>query len=203
VIGAAEVATSHQQAVKRAPIYRRPLSYMKKIGQYLLPSLVGYNGGMSQAAQKPNISKSLSDTEKLAVSFVTNLKPAKSGATIFGLAGDLGSGKTTFTKEVATLFGIKKEGVTSPTFVIMKIYKPRATRFTLHASRFTHLIHIDAYRLEKSDELLHLGWKEISKDKNNLIFIEWPERVKEILPKTTKTIYFEFIDENTRSIVLP
>jgi tRNA threonylcarbamoyl adenosine modification protein YjeE len=107
----------------------------------------------------------------------------------------LGSGKTTFTKEVASLLGIKKEEVTSPTFVIEKIY-------AIQHKDFTHLIHIDAYRLEKSEELLHLGWEEITKDKNNLIFVEWGEKVKNILPRETKTIRFEFIDENTRTIEL-
>lgn len=145
-------------------------------------------------------SKNLSDTENLAFSFIKNLKPAQSGATIFGLSGDLGSGKTTFTKEVAKLFGIKKEEVTSPTFVIMKIYKLKAKSYQLG---FAHLIHIDAYRLEKSDELLHLGWKEISEDKNNLIFIEWPEKVKSLMPKNAQTIYFEFVDENMRKISMP
>jgi len=145
------------------------------------------------------ISKNLEETADFAVSFVKNLKPAKNGATVFGLSGDLGSGKTTFTKEVASLLGIKKEEVTSPTFVIEKIYKLKANSYKLD---FSHLIHIDAYRLEKAEELLHLGWKEITADPKNLIFIEWGEKVKEILPLQTRTILFEFVDENTRTIQL-
>lgn len=155
-----------------------------------------YNGAMSKASLHSKIkSKTLEETADFALSFVQNLKPSKEGATVFNLSGDLGSGKTTFTKEVAYLLGIKKEEVTSPTFVIEKIY-------AIQHRDFTHLIHIDAYRLEKPEELLHLGWEEIIKDRKNLIFIEWGEKVKSILPQETKTIRFEFIDESTRTIEL-
>ena len=100
------------------------------------------------------------------------------GALIVGLYGDLGSGKTAFTQVVAKCLGVK-ETVTSPTFVIEKIYK-------LDHRDFEHLIHIDAYRLKNGDELLHLGWEEIAKNPKNIIFIEWPERVAEILPNNMK-----------------
>lgn len=113
-------------------------------------------------------------------------------AQVFGLAGNLGSGKTTFTQAVAKALGVN-EGVTSPTFVIEKIYK-------LSGQVFDRLIHIDAYRLESGRELLQLGWHEISSDPKNLIMIEWPERVADILPADLKKINFAFIDEKTREI---
>lgn len=163
-------------------------------GEKALPLV--YNGAMIGTPTKDKIiSKGLEETADFALSLVKNLKPRDSGATIFGLSGDLGSGKTTFTKEVASLLGIKKEEVTSPTFVIEKIY-------AINHPGFSHLIHIDAYRLEKADELLHLGWQEIIADPKNLIFVEWPERVKSVLPKQTQTVFFEFVDENTRTIQL-
>ncbi|MFQ5662136.1 MAG: tRNA (adenosine(37)-N6)-threonylcarbamoyltransferase complex ATPase subunit type 1 TsaE, partial [Candidatus Paceibacteria bacterium] len=62
-------------------------------------------------------------------------------------------------------------------------------------------IHIDAYCLESASELKSLGWEEISKNSKNIIFIEWPENVKEILPKDKQEIHFKFIDENTREIL--
>ena len=114
------------------------------------------------------------------------------GALIVGLYGDLGSGKTAFTQVVEKCLGVK-ETVTSPTFVIEKIYK-------LDHRDFEHLIHIDAYRLKNGDELLHLGWEEIAKNPKNIIFIEWPERVAEILPNNMKKIYFTFVNEDTREI---
>ena len=139
------------------------------------------------------LSKSLNDTENTAREFVEKefVKNSK-GALVVGLYGDLGSGKTAFTQAVAKYLGVK-ETVTSPTFVIEKIYK-------LENGNFDHLIHIDAYRLESGKELIHLGWEEISKNPKNIIFIEWPERVAEILPKDIKKIRFTFSNENTREI---
>lgn len=137
------------------------------------------------------LSKSLKDTEKIAREFVEKeFVRNKDGAFVVGLYGDLGSGKTAFTQATAKCLGVK-ETVTSPTFVIEKIYK-------LENKNFDHLIHIDAYRLKNGDELLHLGWEEIAKNPKNIIFIEWPERVAEILPDNIKKISFTFVDEQTR-----
>lgn len=141
------------------------------------------------------LSKSLKDTEKIAREFVEKeFVKNEDGAFVVGLYGDLGSGKTAFTQAVAKCLGVK-EAVTSPTFVIEKIYK-------LDNKNFEHLIHIDAYRLESGNELLHLGWEEIAKNPKNIIFIEWPEKVAEILPKDVKKIYFTFVNGNTRDIRL-
>jgi tRNA threonylcarbamoyladenosine biosynthesis protein TsaE len=65
---------------------------------------------------------------------------------------------------------------------------------------FKNLIHIDAYRLEKAHELEVLGFKELLKDQGNLIVLEWPERVSDILPSDLSKIYFKFISENEREI---
>ena len=108
-------------------------------------------------------SNSVSETGNLAKDFLNNIE-RKNQAKVVGLRGDLGSAKTTFVKAVAEHLGLKQT-VSSPTFVIEKIYK-------LDSQKFKHLIHIDAYRLEKGEELLNLGWQDISKDPDNLIFIE-------------------------------
>src|SRR3989338_8035019 len=86
------------------------------------------------------ISKNLVDTQKLAKDFLKNIQPQKKEATIIGLYGDLGTGKTTFVQALARQAGIKRK-VNSPTFVIMKNYELRITNFK-------KLIHIDAYRLK-------------------------------------------------------
>lgn len=117
-------------------------------------------------------------------------------ATVYGLSGDLGSGKTTFTKEVAEILGISKDEVTSPTFVIEK-------KYAITHVQFTHLIHIDAYRLESSKELENIGWNEVTQSSQNLILIEWPEKVRDIMPEFSQTIYFKCIDESAREITLP
>lgn len=129
---------------------------------------------------------------KFAISIANKTKIGKK-ATIFCLYGDLGSGKTTFTKGFVSAFGVK-QNVTSPTFVIEKIYKlPKPTNFQ-------HIIHIDAYRLNSGEEMIELGWNEIIENPENIILIEWPNNISDILPSNTRSIYFKFIDENTREV---
>ena len=134
---------------------------------------------------------SLEETQTLAKQVVERLVPADT-ACILALQGDLGSGKTAFTKGIAKAFGVTEE-VTSPTFVIEKVYQ-------LTDQKFEHLIHIDAYRLESVDELRSLGWDEIASDPQNCIVLEWPEKVESIIPDTAHTLTFTFVDEDTRKI---
>lgn len=124
------------------------------------------------------ISNSLEETQKIADDFIKNISPKSDSAFVVGLSGDLGAGKTAFTKCIAKSLGVE-ETVTSPTFVIEKIYE-------LENQKFSHLIHIDAYRLESGEELLNLGWQRIISDPKNLILIEWPEKVSSVMPEHTK-----------------
>jgi len=127
-----------------------------------------------------------------AKDYISSLKPSKDSATVVALSGELGVGKTAFTQEVASALGIK-EKVTSPTFVIEKIYP-------LTHPLFSRLIHIDAYRLSSGEELEKLGWKELLQDPQTLIFIEWPKNVSSVIPVGAKVLTFTVIDEDTRSI---
>ena len=122
---------------------------------------------------------------------------------IICLYGDLGSGKTTFTQGLAEELEIK-EIVNSPTFLIMKKYSARRDEalprlYMARAKKYT-LYHFDCYRISDHQEILDLGWKEIISGENNIIVIEWPEKIKEILPKKRLDIEFEFVDENTRRV---
>lgn len=137
-------------------------------------------------------SKSKEETQALAQEWIKSLDTSSDSALVVGLYGNLGSGKTTFTQAVAKEMGVK-DIVNSPTFVIEKIYE------TDH-SHFIRLIHIDAYRLEKGRELQDLNFEELINNPHNLILIEWPENVKEILPENMQKIAFTFIDENIREI---
>lgn len=136
--------------------------------------------------------KDLTETKRIAADFVATLRPVADRARVVGLYGDLGAGKTSFTQGVAEALGITISLV-SPTFVIEKIYE-------LTNRPFTHLIHIDAYRLEQPQELLHLGWEEICADPKNLIFIEWPERVAPIMPAHTAIHFTALPVEGERDI---
>jgi len=122
-------------------------------------------------------------------------KNSSEWASVVALSGDLGAGKTTLTKSIAKILEIKKD-ITSPTFVIEKVYGiPKKTK-----SKFCRLIHIDAYRLENSYELDVLGWHEIVNDSSNIIFIEWPENVKKALPTDTLWVKLTHVDDTTRDI---
>jgi len=112
---------------------------------------------------------------------------------IVGLIGELGSGKTTFIQGMAKGLRIK-ERITSPTFVIMK-------RYIILKKKVSSFYHIDCYRVQSKD-LLDLGLKEIINQPENLIVIEWAEKVKKILPRDTFWIKFEYLDKDKRKIIL-
>jgi len=131
------------------------------------------------------ISNSLSETEKLAKKFLTENSDVK----LVGLVGDLGSGKTAFVKGIAKALKIKRN-ITSPTFVIEKIYPYGDQK----------LVHIDAYRLSSSHDFEAIGFSELLADKLNIIFIEWPERVFSQFPENMKIIKFKYVDEKKRKI---
>lgn len=122
-------------------------------------------------------------------------KNASNWASVVALLGDLGAGKTTLTKNIAQILEIKID-VTSPTFVIEKIYGiPKKTK-----SRFSRLVHVDAYRLDSGKELDTLGWHEIVNDPKNIIFVEWPENVKESLPENTIWVKLTHAGDTVRDI---
>lgn len=128
------------------------------------------------------------------------LKMKNNKARVIALSGELGAGKTTLTQELAKQFGIK-DVVISPTFVIMKAYDIRQD--SEYYNYFKRLVHIDAYRLDSHLDLYKIGWSEIENDKDNLIIIEWPERVKKCLTKEALWVKLNHIDDETRGIHTP
>ena len=102
------------------------------------------------------------------------------------LSGDLGAGKTTFTKGIGQGLGITKV-INSPTFTILKQYQGRL-----------NLSHFDAYRLEGQDD--DLGFEEIF-DSDDVCVVEWANFIEDILPVDCLTIEIKKIDENIREFV--
>ena len=115
-------------------------------------------------------SYSLKDTSNIAreIYSICLSKKKDFSPVILFLQGDLGSGKTALVKEIAKVMGVE-EIVVSPTYLLVKEYPV--------SSDFESLVHFDAYRLEKPDEIEHLGFNEFLK-KNCLIAIEWPEKIE-------------------------
>jgi len=140
------------------------------------------------------ITKSSKETKKagMALGQILGREPLSNKALVVALEGDLGSGKTTFIQGLAQ--GLKvKENILSPTFVIQK-------DFLLKLKNFKNLYHIDAYRLKNPEELLELGFKDLIGNPENLIVIEWADKIKKILPKNILRIKFENLGENKRRI---
>lgn len=128
--------------------------------------------------------KSTKETKEIAKLFLQSVtKSSKGGPLILALEGELGSGKTTFTQGLARALGIR-EKVLSPTFVLLKSYRLPAGK------KFKHLIHIDCYRLDSSKDLLRLGFRELFKDRDAIILVEWADRVTKIIP--TDAIWIKF-----------
>jgi tRNA threonylcarbamoyladenosine biosynthesis protein TsaE len=125
-------------------------------------------------------------------------KMKNKSAKILALSGELGAGKTTLTQELARQLGIK-ENLITPTYIIMKAYNIDTDSIYYKESK--KLIHIDAYRLDSSEELLKIGWEEIKKEKENLIIIEWPEKVESCLDKDIFWVKLEHVDDQTRSVI--
>ena len=104
-----------------------------------------------------------------------------SGSAIITLSGDLGAGKTTFTKGFSEGLGVKKT-VTSPTFSLMNVYPVQDHQ------EIEQFVHIDTYRLENEEELRAIGVEEYLGDAKTIVMIEWPEKVAVMLKKYKNVI---------------
>lgn len=129
------------------------------------------------------ISYETSDTIDFAKKLAKHIKPSD----VIALEGDLGAGKTTFTKGLAEGLGIKRV-VNSPTFTIIKEYQGTLP-----------LYHMDVYRLEDSYE--DLGFDEYFEG-NGLTVVEWAHIIEEQLPRELLTIYLKHGKNDTREITL-
>jgi tRNA threonylcarbamoyladenosine biosynthesis protein TsaE len=117
-------------------------------------------------------------------------KELKPGDTI-SLEGDLGTGKTAFTKGIASGLGIE-DHITSPTFTLVNTY---IGKVVLH--------HFDVYRIDDPDELLAIGWEEYFSD-DAITVVEWGDLVSDILPPNVIRILFQRDDSapDSRSIII-
>lgn len=128
-------------------------------------------------------------------------------ALVLGLEGDLGGGKTTFLQGLAKGLGIR-EKILSPTFVIMRKFPiSNGARQSGRVAgglepQFLNFYHIDCYRIEKSKEILDLGFKEIISNPKNIVAIEWADRIQKILPGDTIIFKFSLVAKKKRKIMI-
>ena len=129
------------------------------------------------------ISHSPAETEE----FAFNLAKRISAPRVICLTGDLGAGKTAFTRGFARYFGIEK-GVSSPTFIIMHRYMGHEV-----------INHYDLYRISDFDELCDIGFEE--QIESGISIIEWPDNFMEFLPEDKIMIKITRLGDNERLIV--
>ena len=132
------------------------------------------------------ISKSVQETIEFASEFATSLK----GGEVITLSGDLGAGKTVFSKGIAKGLGITQT-VTSPTFTIMCQYLDGRLK----------LYHFDMYRVTSWEDLYSTGYFEYL-EAGGVVAVEWSENIEFALPENTITIKIEPISEDERNITV-
>jgi len=138
--------------------------------------------------------KNLKETQKIARLLgaeILHWPPAK-GALILALAGELGSGKTSFVQGLARGLGIL-HSVKSPSFLLLRAYRVPKIKKTL--------IHLDCYRLKRLADLRALGWDDFLANPQNIIALEWADKIKKRLPaKNTLWLKFAYQPQGGRRI---
>ena len=132
------------------------------------------------------ITNSAEETERLGSTLASRVRPG----TVLAFTGDLGAGKTTFTRGLARGLGITVP-VTSPTYTIVNEY--RAGRVPL--------IHFDMYRLGSPEELFEIGWEDYLAEKV-ILAVEWSENVAAAFPPETVYITMEQVGAERRKITI-
>jgi len=118
---------------------------------------------------------------------------------VVAIRGDLGAGKTQFTKGIATACGIDERDLTSPTFALANEYEGHVPSNPDIPMR---LFHLDCYRFEKPEELLELGVEDYLYPKLGATIIEWAERIEHFLPRPRMEVFISSTSETDREIVI-
>lgn len=138
------------------------------------------------------ITNSEKETKLLAEKLAQRIQQQVHHNNVVALTGELGAGKTTFVQGFTKGLGIKDK-IISPTFVLIRQHQIPSSKKTL--------FHIDLYRLDNMGDLKELGLQEILQNPNNIVLIEWAEKIKD-LPKNTKKITIEKLEGNKRLITI-
>ena len=133
------------------------------------------------------ITNSKEETVVLAQHLARTLK----GGDFLAFYGELGAGKTTFIQGLAKGLGIEKR-IISPTFIIMRHY----------ALKLKNFYHVDLYRTQSKHDLLGIGLDQIIQDENNIVALEWAQKLGEMLPKKRIDVHMEYLGEDQRKIII-
>jgi tRNA threonylcarbamoyladenosine biosynthesis protein TsaE len=134
-------------------------------------------------------SHSVRETERVAAELARTL----AGGEVIALYGDLGAGKTQFTRGLLIGLGGNGHDVSSPTFVLLNVYDT--------ARPGLKIFHLDAYRVHSSDDFDAIGFSELL-DQNGVVVVEWPSRVEDLLPRgaTRINVHLDTVSAHGRRI---
>jgi tRNA threonylcarbamoyladenosine biosynthesis protein TsaE len=135
---------------------------------------------------KKVIINGLSHIEEAAREFLSK----KGDAPVIAFYGEMGAGKTTFTKSLCKVLGVL-DGVNSPTFTLINEYR---------TSDGETIYHFDFYRINKLEEAFDIGFEEFV-ESGNLCIIEWPEKIEQILPPDTLRVKISVLDDGKRELI--
>jgi len=137
--------------------------------------------------------KFVSNSEQTTMEIAKKIANTINNKAIISLVGDLGAGKTTFSKGFALGLGIQ-DVITSPTFTIMNEY----------GSGRLPLYHFDMYRLSSAEEAINCGFEEYFDENalNGVVLVEWASNVEGLLPNDIIEVCIKKLDENNREIII-
>ncbi|MBO5271784.1 MAG: tRNA (adenosine(37)-N6)-threonylcarbamoyltransferase complex ATPase subunit type 1 TsaE [Muribaculaceae bacterium] len=113
--------------------------------------------------------------------------------TVYAFYGEMGAGKTTFINALCKALGVEDDTTNSPSFSIINEYRSDTTAELIY--------HFDLYRLESLEEAFDIGVEDYF-DSGALCFLEWPERIDDILPGDTVKVNITVNDDDTRTITI-
>lgn len=133
--------------------------------------------------------KSIDDIAQAAHEFVAEM----GDETVYAFYGEMGAGKTTFINAICKALGVEDDTTNSPSFSIINEYRSDTTAELIY--------HFDLYRLDSLEEAFDIGVEDYF-DSGALCFLEWPERIADILPNDTVKVTIIVNDDDSRTITL-
>ena len=131
------------------------------------------------------VTHSVAQTESAAADLAASFK----GGECVALYGDLGAGKTQFTRGIVAGLGGEPHSVSSPTFVLLNVYDTSRLK----------VFHLDAYRVHGPDDFESIGFAELL-EQNGVVVVEWPNRVESLLPRRRIDVTLKVLSPRTRRI---